>query len=85
MNEAIKKERREGRMKVKFTLTMDDVTVEGRAIDSIVLDWVSEVDSSEVLTISHQWMTSQNFLTQRMSGLSRVGESSLTIEPLEEL
>ncbi len=71
-------------MKVKFTLTMDDVTVEGRQFDAIVLDWVSEMESSEVLNISHRWITSQNFLTQRMNGLSRVGESSLTIEPLED-
>jgi hypothetical protein len=71
-------------MKVKFTLTMDDVTVEGRQIDTIILDWTSEVDSNEVLSISQRWITSQNFLTQRMNGLSRVGESSLTIEPLED-
>jgi hypothetical protein len=71
-------------MKVKFTLTMDDVTVEGRQIDTIILDWTSEVDSNEVLAISQRWITSQNFLTQRMNGLSRVGESSLTIEPLED-
>ncbi len=71
-------------MKVKFTLTMDDVMVDGRQIDTVVLDWMTEVESSEVLAISHQWMTSQNFLTQRMTGLSRVGESSLTIEPIED-
>ncbi len=71
-------------MKVKFTLTMEDVTVDERNIDTVVLDWITEVDSNEVLNISHRWITSQNFLTQRMTGLSRVGESSLTIEPLEE-
>lgn len=71
-------------MKVKFTLTMDDVTVDGRLIDTIVLDWISELEYSEVLNISHDWISSQNFLTQRMTGLTRVGESSLTIEPLED-
>jgi len=71
-------------MQVKFTLTMDDVEVDGRNIDSIILDWVSDVDYNEVLAISHNWISSQNFLTQRMTGLSRVGESSLTIEPLED-
>ncbi|UCD17266.1 MAG: hypothetical protein JSV44_12585 [Candidatus Zixiibacteriota bacterium] len=71
-------------MKVKFTLTMDDATVNGRMIDTIVLDWISELDYSEVLNISHDWISSQNFLTQRMTGLSHVGESSLTIEPLED-
>jgi len=71
-------------MQVRFTLTMEDVEVEGRSIDSLILDWISEVGYDEVLSISHNWITSQNFLTQRMTGLSRVGESSLTIEPLEE-
>ena len=71
-------------MHVRFTLTMDDVEVNGRNIDSLILDWVSEMNYDEVLSISHNWITSQNFLTQRMTGLSRVGESSLTIEPLED-
>ena len=71
-------------MRVKFTLTMDDVTVDGRDVDRIILDWISDVDYNEVLSISHNWITSQNFLTERMSGLTRVGESSLTIEPLED-
>lgn len=71
-------------MKVKFTLTMDDVTVEGNQIDTIILDWISEMEYNDVLKVSHNWITSQNFLTQRMTGLSRVGESSLTIEPMED-
>jgi len=70
-------------MKVKFTLTMDDATVSGDHYDSIVIDWISEVPQDEVLRMSQQWITSQNFLTQRMVGLSKVGESSLTIEPVE--
>ena len=74
----------DGQMKVKFVLTMDNVVVEDRLIDQVILDWVSEVDQQEIMELSHQWITTQNFLTQRMEGLSRVGESSLTIEPLEE-
>ena len=70
-------------MKVKFTLTMDDVTVSGDHYDEVVIDWVSDVAQDEVLRLSQQWITSQNFLTQRMVGLTRVGESSLTIEPID--
>jgi hypothetical protein len=70
-------------MKVKFVLTMDDVVVNGQKIDQIVMDWETEVDQQEILEVSHQWITTQNFLTKRMVGLTRVGESSLTIEPLE--
>lgn len=71
-------------MKVKFTLTMDDLTVDGNHYDAVTIDWVSEIAQDEVLSLSQQWITSQNFLTQRMIGLSRVGESSLTIEPIDE-
>jgi len=71
-------------MKVKFVLTMDDVVVDEEIFDQVILDWESDLDQDEVLKLSHEWITSQNFLTQRMTGLTRVGESSLTIEPLEE-
>jgi len=63
---------------------MDDLVVGDQRIDQFVLDWESEVDQNEILMFSHEWITSRNFLTQRMVGLTRVGESSLTIEPLEE-
>ncbi|MBU0530079.1 MAG: hypothetical protein ABIH52_00380 [Candidatus Aenigmatarchaeota archaeon] len=71
-------------MRVKFVLTMDDVVVDDRTIDQIILDWESDVDQKEIMEVSHKWITTQNFLTNRMSGLARVGDSSLTIEPLEE-
>jgi len=53
-------------------------------IDQVVLDWESDVDQEEILEVSHKWITTQNFLTHRMDGLTKVGESSLTIEPVEE-
>lgn len=71
-------------MKVKFVLTMDNVVVGERLIDQVILDWETEMDQDEILELSHRWITSRNFLTQRMDGLTRVGESSLTIEPLED-
>lgn len=71
-------------MRVKFVLTMDNLVVDERTIDQVVLDWEADVEQSEILQLSHQWITSRNFLTQRMLGLAQVGESSLTIEPLEE-
>ena len=71
-------------MRVKFVLTMDDVVVNNTNIDKLILDWETEIDQAEILELSHKWITSKNFLTKRMVGLTRVGESSLTIEPLEE-
>lgn len=70
-------------MRVKFTLTMDDVTVANRDIDCIIIDWFDDVNEHEVVALSHRWISTQNFLSQSMEGLSRVGESSLTIEPVE--
>jgi hypothetical protein len=72
-------------MKVRFTLMMDDLTVDGEHYDAVTIDWITEIAQEEVLNLSQQWITSQNFLTQRMVGLTRVGESSLTIEPVDEL
>ena len=77
-------ETKAGDMKVKFTLTMDDLIVDGQSIDQIILDWESDLGHEELMAVSHNWISSQNFLTQRMTGLTRVGESSLTIEPLDE-
>lgn len=71
-------------MKVKFVLTMDDVVVNDQCFDQVIMDWIDELQQEEILEISQRWITTQNFLTTRMQGLERVGESSLTIEPLEE-
>lgn len=71
-------------MKVKFTLTMDDLIVDDQHYDSVIIDWVSDVEQDEVMDMSQKWISSQNFLTRRMIGLQRVGESSLTIEPVDK-
>ncbi len=74
----------EAKMKVKFTLSMDDLMVSGKHYDQVVLDWEEDMVEEEVLALSQSWISTQNFLINRMNGLSRVGESSLTIEPLEK-
>jgi len=73
-----------GTMRMRFTLSMEDLNVDGAEIDNIVIDWVEDVSQERVMQMSHEWITSKNFLTERMMGLKRVGESSLTIEPVEE-
>ena len=70
-------------MMVRYILTMEDLTVHGEQIDSVTLDWDAEASHDEVMGFSHKWITTQNFLTSRMNGLSEVGESTLTIEPIE--
>lgn len=73
-------------MQVKFVLTMDKVKLDGKCeiIDQVTLDWTSDVSQQEIAEVTHRWATTQNFLTRRMVGLNRVGESSLIIEPLGE-
>jgi hypothetical protein len=70
-------------MMVKFLLTMEDLTVEDRHIDSLEFGWTGDLSQDEILSLSRKWITTQNFLTDRMVGLVRVGESSLTIEPVD--
>jgi hypothetical protein len=70
-------------MKVRFTLSMDDVVIEDRRLDNIILDWEEDLNQDQVIELSQKWITSQNFLTSRMVGLTHVGESSLTIEPVD--
>ncbi len=69
-------------MKVKFTLNMENLEVEEKHIDRLCISWIHETSEEEVLSMSGQWINSKNLLTQRMIGLNKVGESSLTIEPL---
>ncbi len=71
-------------MKMRFTLTMEDLVVDSTRVDNMIIDWIDDVSQAEVLEMSHQWITSKNFLTERMVGLKKVGESSLTIEPVDE-
>lgn len=71
-------------MKMRFTLTMEDLIVNEKQVDNVILDWTDDVSQEQVLTISQEWITSKNFLTERMEGLKKVGESSLTIEPVED-
>jgi hypothetical protein len=62
---------------------MDDVIINNQRLDNIILDWEEEVNQEQVMELSQKWITSKNFLTTRMIGLTHVGESSLTIEPVD--
>jgi len=79
-------------VKIKFTLHMEDLTVgpagqqDGeKHIDRLTISWTSNVSEEEVLSMSGKWISTQNYLTEKMTDLKKVGESSLTIEPVEEL
>jgi len=71
-------------MKMKFTLIMEDLILDESKVDNMIIDWVEDVSQQQVLEMSHEWITSKNFLTEKMIGLMKVGESSLTIEPVDE-
>lgn len=79
-------------VKVKFTLHMENLTVASpeqqhgeQQIDRLTICWISEATEQEVLSMSGKWISSKDFLTEKMTDLKKVGESSLTIEPVEEL
>jgi hypothetical protein len=80
------------KVKVKFTLHMENITVASRRqgsdekqIDRLTISWISDATEEEVLSMSGKWISSKDFLTQRLTDLKKVGESSLTIEPVEEM
>jgi len=80
------------KVKVKFTLHMENITIssprhpqEDEHIDRLTISWISDVTEKQVLSMSGRWISTKDFLTQRMTDLKKVGESSLTIEPVEEL
>lgn len=79
-------------MKVKFTLHMENLTVASPGqqhgedhIDRLTISWINDLTEEQILSMSGKWISTQNFLRQRMTDLKKVGESSLTIEPIEEL
>ena len=72
-------------MLVEFVLTMEGLDVNDRLIDGLIIVWQQNVSHSELSELTHQWMTSRNFLTSRMVGLQSVGESSLIVDPMEDL
>jgi len=72
-------------MTFEFTLCLDNATVMGHHYDYVSIRWQQDLLLDEVLEISHKWISSKHFLTRRMVGLTHVGESSLTIEPFDEV
>ncbi|MBI5867816.1 MAG: hypothetical protein HZB43_05945 [candidate division Zixibacteria bacterium] len=70
-------------MRVRYILSMENLRVHGELIESLVVDWEDDTSHEEIMKQSQKWITSRNFLTDRMNGLTEVGESSLTIEPID--
>ncbi len=68
-------------MNIHFTLTMNDVVIRGMNAGQVILEWEAEASNQEILELTHLWVTTPNFLSQRIAGLTRVGESHLSFEP----
>lgn len=71
-------------MRIRFTLSMDNLEVNDKHIDQLTFSWIQELSSEQVLALSSKWVSDKDFLTHQMPDLKKVGESSLTIEPIEE-
>ena len=69
-------------MKIKLVFTMDDIIVDDKLINQVTFDWEEDVTQEEISKLSSDWIAGKNFLTSRMAGLTRVKESSLTIEQI---
>jgi len=72
-------------MRVSFVLTMYDAVVANQYFDVISIVWDDDHSVREIQEMSHRWIVEKNFLTNKMEGLTKVGESCLTIEPHEDI
>ena len=78
-------------MKFKFTLEMKNLVIkmgkdEKQIVDEMTIEWITDTTRKKVMAISNEYVTDKNFLTdgRTMTGLVKVGESHLSIEPVEE-
>ena len=62
---------------------MKNVLLKNQLVDQLTLEWIGPATPQEVLFMSQKWLSDQNFLTERLGDVKKVGESSFTIEPLE--
>ena len=69
-------------MKVKFTLTMNDVVVEGKRIGTVIIDWLAETDHEELAAITRQWISSGDEFARNMTGMTDYGEMWLEMQEL---
>ena len=76
-------------MRIKFALKLRDVTLtDGSHIDELEMAWEEDTTPEKAVDMSEKWITSSNFnnllLTKKMIGAERIGESSLSFEPIED-
>ena len=70
---------------MQFTLAMEGLIVNDQKIDELIIQWIEEdVSESYVFECSNEWISNDHFLTEKMQGLRKVGESSLTIGPTDQ-
>ncbi len=75
---------------LKITLTMTSskegpIIVDGKEIDEIRIEWRQEYSISSIMDIVTAWNEEKFYLTTKMTGLERVGESTLTLEQQPEM
>ena len=69
-------------MQIQFELTMNNAVVNDKLIDQIIIQWPEELTADELLDVSLRWMMTKYFLINRMDGLQKVKDSSLSIQPI---
>lgn len=64
-------------IQVRFTLTLNDVVVNGENVGTIVIDWLAKTSYDEVAAVSRAWLESRECFATYMTGLTDFGDLSL--------
>ena len=64
-------------LQVRFTLTMNDVLVNGENVGTIIIDWLAKTSYDEVAAVSRAWLESREGFATYMTGLTDFGDLSL--------
>ncbi|MDD5040404.1 MAG: hypothetical protein PHY34_04625 [Patescibacteria group bacterium] len=69
-------------MNLQFTLTMDNFTVHGKHVDSLIIVWEDTISEEQFHALTNEWVCSLDFLARRIRGLTSIGETSLSFTRL---
>jgi hypothetical protein len=67
-------------VKVKFTLTMHDVFVDGKQIGTVIIDWLAETNQEELAEVTRRWLTSGDEIARKMTGMTDYAEMFLEVQ-----
>ncbi len=69
-------------MLVRLVLKIENVVVNSICYDELSFDWTENTSEKDIANFSQFWGDNSSLLTQTMDGLTKIGSSSLIIEPV---